>query len=865
MSSHFSKTSPAPNPRPRLVFPLLLGLILTTSASLRAANAAPAPTPTLSPADTAFFENKIRPVLAQNCFKCHSHDADRVKGGLLLDSAQGLLAGGDTGPAIIPGRPDASILIKAISYKDEELQMPPKEKLSDAQIADLTEWVRRGAPDPRKIASKTNAPASGGVGKNHWAFQPVKKTAVPSTATPADAAWCLTPVDNFILAKLEDHGMTPNPAADKRTLIRRVTFDLTGLPPTDAEIARFLTDPSADAYPKLVDRLLASPHYGERWGRYWLDVVRYADTKGDAKGREDLRYPHAWTYRDYVIDALNQDKPYNEFIIDQLAADRVLDESLKKAREKNPTAAPAVDQRSRAALGFLSLGNKFDGNVNDIINDRIDVTCKAFLGLTVTCARCHDHKFDPIPTKDYYSLYGVFANVVEPKFSREQPTLFTRVPKTADLIDYLAKADALKKRQDDLQAEIAAAPKGKNVDRAKQKEFRNTEQLIQRETADLEITHPGAPARANVVDDVPRSRDYPVLLRGEAQNKGDVVPRRFLEVLSPDPKKRPEWHDGSGRLQLAMAIADPKNPMTARVLVNRVWQQHFGEGFVATPDDLGNMSSPPTHPELLDYLATRFIEGGWSIKNLHRLIVLSATYQESTVNNPKFAEQDPNNRYHWRANLRRLDFEELHDSLLAIAGTLDPKVGGKSIPLGSEEFATRRAIYTYMDRHNPPELLTQFDFPNPDVPSGRRYETIVPAQALFLMNSPLVVETARKLTHRPEFADLKTDSERVTSLYLAIYQRPPTPREIELGVGYVKANPAGKALDLPIPIAMANAQEARRKQRLAQQAAAGAGKGRAPDNRPPGGFALNDSHAPEDAWTKLAHALFQTNEAMFLN
>ena len=848
---------------------ILLILLLTSLSRAASPNPTPIPATALSPADLAFFENKIRPVLVDQCYKCHSHEADRVKGGFLLDSSAALLLGGDTGPALIPGQPTESLLITAISYKDEELQMPPKgKKLSDAQIADLTEWVRRGAPDPRVPASNTPGALTsyGGVGKNHWAFQPIKKPALPIPATAADSAWIQTPVDNFILASLQDHDLTPNPLADRRTLIRRLSFDLTGLPPTTPEINAFVGDPAPDAYAQLVDRLLASPAYGERWGRYWLDVARYSDTKGDAKGREDLRYPNAWTYRDYVIDAFNRDLPYNQFIVEQLAADRLLAEAIKKTKAKNPDAEPPLDQRSLAALGFLTLGNKFNGVTHDIINDRIDVTTKAFLGLTVSCARCHDHKFDPIPTKDYYSLYGVFANLNEPKYARDQPTLFAKIPKTPELLDYLAKSDELKLQADELETRYAAFRKSREKDPEKRKELVREETRIQRAIGDLDATHAGSPARAAIVTDIPRSRDYPVLLRGEAQNKGPVVPRRFLEILSANPKNRPEWHEGSGRLPLAIAIADPKNPMTARVLVNRVWQQHFGAGFVATPDDLGNMSSPPTHPALLDYLASRFIEEGWSIKKLHRLIVLSATYQQSSANNPKYAEQDPHTHYLWRAPLRRLDFEQLHDSLLAIAGTLELKLGGRSIPMGTEEFATRRAVYTYIDRRNPPELLTQFDFPNPDLPSGRRYETIVPAQALFLMNSPLVVETARRLTHRLEFADLKSDQERVTSLYLAIYQRPPSEQEIALGVRYVKANPAGLALDLPIAPASARAEEARKQQRQAQRATQMANmKKGGMDNRPPGGFALNENRAPVDAWTKLAHALFQTNEAIFLN
>ena len=508
-------------------FLFLLLFLPTARAQAAAPIAAPA---AISPADLQFFENKIRPVLVENCYKCHSHDADRVKGGLFLDSSAALLAGGDTGPAIIPGKPADSLLLAAISYKDEELQMPPKgKKLTDAQIADFTEWIRRGAPDPRvPTAAKPGSATAGygGVGKKHWAFQPVSKPAVPAAATPADTAWIKNPVDNFILAKLADHGLSPNPAADRRTLIRRLTFDLTGLPPTEAEIIAFESDSLRDsdsAYAALVDRLLASPAYGERWGRYWLDVARYSDTKGDAKGREDLRYANAWTYRDYVIDAFNRDKPYNQFVVEQLAADRLLAESVKKAKAKNPSAEPPHDQRVLAALGFLSLGNKFDGNPHDIINDRIDVTSKAFLGLTATCARCHDHKFDPIPTKDYYSLYGVFANVTEPKFARDQPTLFAKIPKTPELIDYLAKSDELKKQADQVEADYAAFRKSRSRDAEKRRELVRAETKVLREIGDLDSSHPGAPPTR------PRRRrrpPLPRLSRAHPRRSPEQRPRR---------------------------------------------------------------------------------------------------------------------------------------------------------------------------------------------------------------------------------------------------------------------------------------------------------------------------------------------------
>jgi len=860
---------PAPSGRPRFFTPptratrqhLVIGgaIALVATGAIKAAVSAPAPA--ISAADRQFFETRIQPVLSDQCYKCHSHQADRVKGKLMLDSRDGWFFGGESGPAINPGNPDDSLLIQAIRYKDEDLLMPPEKhggKLSDRQIADFTEWVRRGAPDPRVPVMTAGGKSYGGTGKAHWAFQPVKKPAIPAVK---DQAWVHTPVDNFILAKLEADGLQPNPLADKQTLLRRVTFDLTGLPPSESEVRRFVEDDSPNAYARVVDRLLASPQYGEHWARYWLDVARYSDTKGDAPKRDDPRFAYAWTYRDYVINAFNSDKPYNEFITEQLCADRIVAEAERKAKARKQP--PPVDQSILAALGFLTLGNQFDGRRDDVIADQIDVTSKAFLGLTVACARCHDHKFDPIPTKDYYSLYGVFANTLVPTRVTLEPTLRTRIPKTPELLDYLAKAEELRKKELDNERDYAEYRRSRDRDRQKRQELVRAERKIKREIGDLEIEHPGAPARANVAIDTARPRDYAMLIRGEPQNKGPVVPRRFLEVLSPDPAHRPAWTKGSGRVELAHAIVDPQNPMTARVLVNRLWQQHFGVGFVNTPDDLGNMSSPPTHPGLLDWLAAQFMESGWSIKQLQRTIVLSSTYRESSAPNPTAAAADPGNKLLWRANLRRLDFEELYDSLLAVSGTLDRTIGGKPVKPDNDSFGTRRSLYTYIDRRNPPELLTQFDFPNPDTPSGRRYDTTVPQQALFLMNSPLVVETARKLAHRPEFADLNKDEARVASLYLAIFQRSPSEQETRLAIEYVRANPAGKSLEVPEPPGIRSNRERMQEARRARQAAAKTKIKYAVDQRPVGSNIA--SGGPEDAWTKLAHALFQTDEAMFID
>jgi Protein of unknown function (DUF1549)/Protein of unknown function (DUF1553)/Planctomycete cytochrome C len=827
-------------------------------AEITLTQAAPAqvPTQTISPDDMQFFEAKIRPVLADNCYKCHSRDADKIKGGLMLDTREGMLHGGDTGPAISPGKPEDSLMIDAISYKDADLQMPPKgAKLPDNEIADLTEWIRRGAPDPRSLVAKGSSESYGGVGRQHWSFLPVQKQPVPAVSDPS---WCRTPVDNFIMARLDENGMKPNPPADKYTLIRRATFDLTGLPPTEAEVQRYLVDDSPDAWARVVDRLLASPHYGERWGRYWLDVARYADTKGDTPQREDPRYPFAWTYRDYVINAFNTDKPYDQFIEEQLAADRLLDEARRKSPNPN-----SVDQSSLAAMGFLTLGNRFENSTNDIINDRIDVTTKAFLGLTVSCARCHDHKFDPIPTADYYSLYDVFANTFEPK----EDAWLHPVPKTPELVDYLTKMQAANQQKVAVDLQIAELRKAQipQADKAeKRKELLKQLFLANKALADLEYL-PAAPPKADVLVDVRYPKDYPILLRGEAGSKGPMVTRHFLSILSPDPKNPIPFVHGSGRLELARAIASPSNPMTARVLVNRVWQQHFGTGFVSTPDDLGNQSAPPNDPELLDYLSAQFMQQGWSIKKIQRMIMLSSAYQESSASNPAYVDKDPDNKLQWRYNIHQLDFEQMHDSILAIAGTIDMTMGGRPVPIGSEGFASRRAVYAFIDRRNPAEILTQFNFPNPSVPTGKRFLTQVPQQQLFLMNSPLVIETARKLVHSPDFMSMSTDELRVASLYVSLFQRPPTPQETALCLKYVESNPGGTSLDTPAETAQSErmSEVAERQAKLAANVADNLRRKNAPQVEP--GAGAFKSRAPLDAWTKLAHGLFQTNEAMFLN
>ncbi|MBI3876908.1 MAG: DUF1553 domain-containing protein, partial [Verrucomicrobia bacterium] len=509
---------------------------------------------------------------------------------------------------------------------------------------------------------------------------------------------------------------------------------------------------------------------GERWGRHWLDVARYSDTKGSVKKKqEDYHYPYAWTYRDYVIKAFNDDKPFTQFIVEQIAADLV---------------PKLSDRTALAALGFVTLGDRFMNNQNDIINDRIDVVTKGFLGLTVACARCHDHKFDPIPMKDYYSLRGVFASSDEPL---DKPVI-ARPANSAAYADYQKQAAPLMKQLASNEAQLRSLKGKDGKARQARKQLQNREGELRGDVAQLEMTHPGAPARAMVLEDKPKPEDSPVFLRGEAENKGPIVPRQFIEILS-GPNRKPFTY-GSGRLELAYAIASKNNPLTARVLVNRVWLHHFGEGFVSTPDDFGNMAAPPSHPELLDYLAARFVEDGWSIKKLHRLIMLSNTYQQSSEDNPRYAQIDPNNRLLWRANMRRLEMEAVRDSILAVGGKLDLTMGGKPVNLGSYPFSERRSVYGVVDRNNLPEVFNHFDFANPDITTGKRYETIVPQQSLFFMNSPLVVEQAKNLVKRSEFKAVSDDTERIKLLYEIIYQRPPTPEEIKLGESFLAVEPS---------------------------------------------------------------------------
>jgi mono/diheme cytochrome c family protein len=860
----------------------------------------------LTPAEEA-FERKVRPILFDHCVGCHG--PKKKMGDLRLDTRAGLLQGGESGPAIKPGDPDGSRLIRAVRHVGK-LKMPKKDKLKPEAVAVLADWIKAGAPWPK---DPTKAPDDQ-AWKRHWAFQPVKDAPVPLVK---NADWPRTPLDRFVLSRLESKGLTPSPEADRRTLIRRLSFDLIGLPPTPAQMEDFLGDQRADAYERLVDRLLASPHYGERWGRYWLDIARYADTRGYVF-LEDTSYPWAYTYRDYVIRSFNRDLPYDTFILEQLAADKL---------------PIGKDRRPLTGLGYLTLGGRFMNNVQDILDDKIDVVTRGLMGLTVSCARCHDHKFDPVPTADYYSLYGVFASCSEPvippvfedppnpalyaKFTAEmakrekaladfvkgkqrevfqgartrvaeymlavharkgqpRPDNFMLIADGADLNPamlsrwqaylertarkhdrvwapwhrfatlskkdfpekakeiskslatnkeinplvaraFVAKppanlAEAARRYADVLlttekmwQETLTKSATTKQLSDADREELRRVfhgpnappdvppgafsdlELLPDRASQDKlqkfrkaveqwRVTGAGAPARANTLVDLENPVQPRVFRRGNPNNPGPAVPRRFLSALS-GPKSQP-FREGSGRLELARAIVDPKNPLTARVQVNRVWMHLFGQGLVTTPGDFGLRGEPPSHPELLDHLTVAFVRDGWSIKNLQRRILLSAAYRQGSGDRANARRVDPENQLIWRMNRRRLDFEATRDALLAVAGRLDHSLGGPSVKDFLGAGPRRRTLYGHLDRQYVPSLHRTFDFPSPDASTPRRDSTTVAPQALFFLNSPFVMESARGLTS--QLGSDKDLNGRVLGLYRLCYGRSPTAEEMAL-------------------------------------------------------------------------------------
>ncbi len=732
----------------RCTLTILVGVLLT--GAVRAEQPAPAKA---TAEGVEYFEKHIRPLFAEHCVSCHG--PKKQMGGLRLDTRTGFLQGGDNGAIVSTKDPARSRLLELVRHQGD-IKMPPKKKLSDAAIEQLTTWVRLGAPFPDDAGQPSTPKTVADWRSSHWAFRPVAHPTPPVIPNPK--AVIRNPIDAFVQAKLAAKGLEASPEADRRTLLRRLTFDLTGLPPTAAEIDAFVADTRPDAYERVVERLLASPAYGERWGRHWLDVARYADTKGYVF-QEERRYPYAYTYRDYVVEAFNSDRPYDRFILEQLAADQL---------------DLGDDPSSLAAMGFLTLGRRFLNNTHDIIDDRIDVVTRGLQGLTVACARCHDHKFDPIPQKDYYSLYGVFAASVEPK---DLPLLETP-EETAEVKAFQAE---LAKRQ---QAADEFRAKNKTGLDAKNRELRNRLQALQKKVEEWKASSKSAPPRGMVLNDVPRPGDAQLFVRGNPNNRGPRVPRQFLEVLTPDRKP---FTRGSGRLELARAIASTDNPLTARVMVNRVWMHHFGQGLVRTPGDFGSRGEPPTHPELLDWLAWRFVADGWSVKALHRLIVQSATYRQASASRPEGAALDPENQFLWRQNRRRLELEALRDSLLTVSGRLDRTMGGPAVDITRVPSPPRRTVYAFIERQNLPGVFRTFDFASPDTSTQQRYTTTVPQQALFLLNSPFAVEQAKAFVARAEVAGVTDPAARVQAMYRLAFGRDADADEVRLGVGFVQA------------------------------------------------------------------------------
>jgi hypothetical protein len=612
------------------------------------------------------------------------------------------------------------------------------------------------------------------------------------------------PIDDFILQKLESKGLAFAPTTDRRSLIRRVTYDLTGLPPTPDEVDAFLADKSSKAYDAVVDRLLASPRYGERWARIWLDVARYADTKGYVFV-EDRNYPNAYTYRNWVIDAFNSDLPYDKFIECQLAADRL------------PEVQNSDDKRDLAALGFLNVGRRFLNSQPDIIDDRIDVTMRGFQAFTVECARCHDHKFDPIPTQDYYSLYAVFASSQEAtvpisvksindpwerhnaevdKYEAEIRNLVLSQVKR--LRDIKANPEQAKTLTPEVMQSLQSLREGLAPDtpelaklsKAFEPDKVATLSQLNGTLDALKAKAPPTPEFAMSMTDVAHPHDGVIFKRGNPNLHGDPAPRRFLAALSKPGVERPLWTADSGRLELAESIASKSNPLTARVFVNRIWQSHFGTGIVRTASDFGHQGEPPTHPELLDYLATQFMESGWSIKKLQRLIVTSATYRQSSNATPAAFAADPDNRLLSRMYRHRLDLEEMRDSFMSVAGKLDdPQVGGKSVDLWSQPFTGRRAVYGFVERQNLPGIFRTFDFASPDSTNAKRFMTTVPQQALFFMNSPFSVEEASAAANRPTITSSADTAQRIRRLYRELFERLPSASELNIGLSYLGNNP----------------------------------------------------------------------------
>ena len=733
-----------------------------------------------------FFETKIRPLLSNNCFACHSQKAKtkgKLKAGLYLDSYKGLINGGDSGSIISPGKPDQSRIVEAVLYKNEDMAMPPKGKLSVEKIALMKQWVEMGAPWPGSDnevvaeAVNNNEPYDWEKFRNeHWAF---KKIQSPNPPQIKDDSWSKTPIDKFILSRLKENGLVPNENAPQRTLIRRAYLNLIGIPPTPSQVNDFLNDKSPEAFTKVIDELLKSEHYGERWARHWLDVARYSDGHGGFGDNKAL--PQAWRFRDWVVNALNSDMPYDLFVKKQIAGD------LLEDKDPIPT-------------GFFVVGPTYNSDGGDpeakaqalaeTLSDRVDTFSRAFLGLTAACARCHNHKFDPITTYDYYSLAGIFKNtrnVDAPVGDKNQIETHNSWKRAIDELNKNVNQflDSESKR---------LSVNRKEVEKKLPDESKTKLSGIRTEIEQLKKSEPPKPGNAHVLAES-GSADMHVALRGDLRKKGEIAPRSFIEII--EGKDRNKYSNGSGRIELSNSVVAPTNPLTARVIVNRIWGWHFGQGLVRTPSNFGTIGEKPSHPLLLDWLAFNFIKEGWSIKKLHKVILTSSTWQMSSSYNKEKFDKDGDNKMLWRYSPRKLEVESWRDTLLAVTGELDKKIGGS--PDGEILNSKRRTLYATIsrtgDRFQSDAFLRLFDFPAAVSTSSKRSSSVVPQQYLFMMNSPFMTARAKHLG-KQLFDSSDNTKTIIESAYQKLYSRPPDNNERDLANKWLGDSPSQKNWEL---------------------------------------------------------------------
>ena len=729
-------------------------------------------------ADAELFEQQVKPLLIRSCYECHGPDTGNGEGGLRLDSLAGMLRGGQLGPAIVPGEPDRSLLIHSVTHDPTVESMPPDTRLQSTEIGLLRSWIQQGAhwpgterPALSTVRSSVDDFELTDEDRTFWAFAAPRRPPVPRVR---NKAWPRNAIDAFLLAAQEATGVRPGAPAGKRALIRRATLDLHGLPPTADEVGDFLEDAVPDAFDRVIDRLLASPRYGERWGRHWLDVARYSDSNGMD---DNIAYADAWRYRDYVIAAFNDDKPYDRFVAEQLAGDLLTGWS-------DPGRAESV-----IATTFLMLGPKMpsaDDPIKqqlDVVDEQLDTVGRAFMGLTMGCARCHDHKFDPLSTRDYYALAGIFRSTrsmlgyrVDSKFNltalagRQQNELLARYESQLDLHD-----DAL------------VNGNKINMSAAQRAEHTQTKEDALRQMAAMQT--------AMAVEEG-RIEDMAILLRGNHLTPTDIVPRDVPQIFRDGPSQIGPAE--SGRRELARWLTSPAHPLTARVMVNRIWQWHFGQGIVRSVDNFGRLGERPDNQPLLDWLASRFIASGWSVKEMHRLLMTSSSYRLGVDVNDRAAAVDPENRLLWRMNQRRLEAEVIRDSLLAVGGLLDLSMGGGLLPIPNHKIMSggeiqqcndvhtqpRRTVYLPVIRSGLHEFLKTFDFPDPAVLTGRRSTTTVAPQALFMMNSELVTRVARRLSERIAPGHVSQRRVRIALAYEIILSRPPTSSDVQEWIGF---------------------------------------------------------------------------------